>query len=105
MNNLTVILQFLLVTSFKTTCILALMFVGLWLLRHSSASLRHWLLNISLMAVLALPIFTWLMPVWSLAILPGNTTPYTSTFRPTKSFDDMQRIKYPNEDIAKSSLA
>src|SRR3954464_4500621 len=99
MNNLTVILQFLIVTSFKTTCILALMFVGLWLLRHSSASLRHWLLNISLMAVLVLPIFTLLMPAWSLAILPENIPTNTPTFRQSKASDDAQRIKYPNEDL------
>ncbi|MEP6986592.1 MAG: extracellular solute-binding protein, partial [Chloroflexota bacterium] len=93
MNNLNPILQFLVVTSLKTTCILVLTVVGLWLLRHSSASLRHWLLNISLMAILSLPLFTWLMPAWSLPILPQSELTNVPTVSPTKPLDIIRKNK------------
>src|SRR5690348_7913597 len=87
------ILQFLVVASLKTACILLVTFGGLWLMRQASASLRHWLLNISMIAALVLPVFTWLMPSWSLAILPQTPTASVIPINPSKPFDPIEKIK------------
>ncbi|HKY60487.1 MAG TPA: M56 family metallopeptidase [Gemmatimonadota bacterium] len=50
--------------------------------RSASAAARHFVWSIGLAAVLALPLLQWLLPDWSLAILPARQPPTVSGSMP-----------------------
>ena len=64
------IVQLLAVSSLKISAILLAALILVRLLPRSSAALRHWVLNLTLIATLILPLLSIISPVWSLAILP-----------------------------------
>jgi ABC-type glycerol-3-phosphate transport system substrate-binding protein/beta-lactamase regulating signal transducer with metallopeptidase domain len=64
------IFQFLVMMSLKTTVLLLIVQLVLFILRGSSAALRHWLLTLGLAGVLLLPLLSIYSPGWSLPILP-----------------------------------
>src|SRR4051812_44793448 len=66
------LIQLLVISSLKISVVLLAALVLIRLLHRSSASLRHWLLNLTLIATLLLPVLSLVSPVWLLAILPGN---------------------------------
>ncbi len=64
----------------KATLILGGALLGLRLLRGASAATRHLVLTAAVAGVLLLPLLTWLLPQWRVAILPVDQT---STAAPT----------------------
>jgi len=68
------LIQLLAISFLKTSAILGIALLLARLLHRSSASLRHWLLNLTLIATLLLPLLSTISPAWSLAILPSTTS-------------------------------
>lgn len=64
------IFQLLVTSSVKVTLICAVVYGLIILLKRNSASLRHWLLALTLLSALLIPILTVAMPAWWVAILP-----------------------------------
>src|SRR3954471_22087598 len=59
----------------RTSVLLACVSLLSLVLRRASASVRHALWAVALLAVLAFPIASRLLPEWDLAILPANNLP------------------------------
>ena len=73
-------MTFMAETIVRSSLLLSIGFAALWILRGQSASLRHWVLAMSLMVATAMPALNTLLPAWSLA-LPGAMA-VTSEDRP-----------------------
>ncbi|XZE53859.1 M56 family metallopeptidase [Planctomycetaceae bacterium SH139] len=56
--------------SLKAACVILLTIAFDWFCRDRSAALRHWLWLTSLLALLLLPVMTWMLPSYQVAILP-----------------------------------
>src|SRR4051812_40875789 len=59
----------------RTSVLLACVSLLSLVLRRASASVRHALWVVALLAALASPIASGVLPEWDLAILPANNTP------------------------------
>jgi beta-lactamase regulating signal transducer with metallopeptidase domain len=65
----------LLDTAAKATVLLSLTCVIAWLLRRTSAALKHSIWSLSLLALILLPAASWMLPSWRIPILPAVQSP------------------------------
>ena len=72
-------MEFLINLTIKSTFILLLSGSTLWLLKNASATLRHWLISLTMIGLLGLPILLGFLPTITITIpyLPAKETPTT----------------------------
>lgn len=73
------IVALLIGSSLKGTMLLAAVLLALRLLKHRSASVRHWLCSMALLSVVIIPALTLLIPAWPL-LLPETTNHTAQVF-------------------------
>lgn len=56
----------------RGTVLLVLVCVAAWMLRRSSAALRHSIWSLSLLCLILLPFVSWAVPQWRVPLLPAN---------------------------------
>src|SRR5690349_2970091 len=81
---------------FKGGLALLLGLGGVLLFKRVPASVRHWICGVALASALLVPVLTWLVPTWSLAILPDA---------PTTEFNPIQKPQTQTEPMMPAPAA
>jgi len=95
-------LGFLFACSVKATVLLVLTILTASLLRHRSAALRHQVWAVGILASLALPVLTFLLPAWHSASL-GDAAGFLSQPHPVAAHPNSQSLPSMVVDAASAS--
>src|SRR6266404_5198101 len=95
-------LGFLFACSVKATVLLVLTILTVSLLRRRSAALRHQVWAVGILASLALPVLTFLLPAWHSAVL-GDAAGFLSLAHPVAAHPNSQRLPSMVVDAASAS--
>jgi len=95
-------LGFLFACSVKATVLLVLTILTVSLLRRRSAALRHHVWAVGILASLALPVLTFLLPAWHSAAL-GGAAGFLSLAHPVAGHPNSQRLPSMVVDAASAS--
>ncbi len=66
---------FLVDVAAKATLLLVVALLATWILRRSSAAVRHRVWGLTMGSLVLLPALSWMLPTWRLPILPAGTGP------------------------------
>src|SRR5256885_15217828 len=67
------LLEFLVLASLKGILLLIAAWIWLVVVKRASASVRFWVCALAIMGVMVIPIAAYLIPAWSVHILPAAT--------------------------------
>ncbi len=95
-------LGFLFACSVKATVLLVLTILTVSPLRRRSAALRHQVWAVGILASLALPVLTFLLPAWHSAVL-GDAAGFLSLAHPVAAHPNSQRLPSMVVDAASAS--
>jgi beta-lactamase regulating signal transducer with metallopeptidase domain len=74
-------MSFLVISALRMSIILFAALCSLRLMRRGSAALRHWVLSMAVLAAIAAPLITFLIPAWEVRVVPPRpwNVPYFAT--------------------------